>query len=70
MSNENIIRAWKDESFRNSISDKMQTLLPEKPAGLVQLTDAELSTAAGGQPAPPTIRRTSIHSSRPLPLFL
>ncbi|NJR66509.1 MAG: mersacidin/lichenicidin family type 2 lantibiotic [Leptolyngbyaceae cyanobacterium CRU_2_3] len=48
MSHENIIQAWKDESFRNSLSDDLQALLPENPAGLVQLTDAELGTAAGG----------------------
>jgi mersacidin/lichenicidin family type 2 lantibiotic len=48
MSYENIIRAWKDEAFRNSLSDKMRALLPENPAGFVQLTDAELSAAVGG----------------------
>jgi mersacidin/lichenicidin family type 2 lantibiotic len=48
MSHENIIRAWKDEAFRNSLSDKAQALLPENPAGLVQLTDTELGAAGGG----------------------
>ena len=49
MSHENIIRAWKDEAFRNSLSDKARKFLPENPAGLVQLSDAELgSVAAGG----------------------
>jgi mersacidin/lichenicidin family type 2 lantibiotic len=48
MSHENIIRAWKDEAFRNNLSDNMRSLLPSNPAGLVQLTDAELDAAAGG----------------------
>lgn len=48
MSDENIIRAWKDENFRNSLGEKERTLLPENPAGLVELSDAELGAAAGG----------------------
>lgn len=49
MSQENIIRAWKDASFRNSLSEKERALLPEHPAGLIELTDAELGFAAGGR---------------------
>jgi mersacidin/lichenicidin family type 2 lantibiotic len=48
MSQENIIRAWKDADFRSSLSEKERALLPENPAGLVELTDAELNAAAGG----------------------
>lgn len=48
MSHENIIRAWKDENFRNSLSDKERALLPEHPAGLVELADSQLENAAGG----------------------
>ncbi len=50
MSHENIIRAWKDEDFRNSLSEKERTLLPEHPVGLAELTDAELGGVAGGLP--------------------
>lgn len=50
MSQENIIRAWKDENFRNSLSEKERALLPENPAGLVELADTDLSAAAGGRP--------------------
>jgi mersacidin/lichenicidin family type 2 lantibiotic len=49
MSHENIIRAWKDESFRNSLSEEEQSLLPENPAGLVELADEQLDVAAGGR---------------------
>lgn len=48
MSQENIICAWKDQDFRNSLSVKERALLPENPAGLVQLTDEELGAAAAG----------------------
>ncbi len=48
MSNENIIRAWKDENFRNSLSEQERTLLPENPAGMSELSDEALQTIAGG----------------------
>jgi mersacidin/lichenicidin family type 2 lantibiotic len=47
MSHETIIRAWKDESFRNSLSADERALLPENPAGLIELDDAQLQVAAG-----------------------
>ena len=45
-----IIRAWKDEEYRLSLSDELQALLPEHPAGLIELEDADLGAAAGGLP--------------------
>ncbi|AFY93306.1 mersacidin/lichenicidin family type 2 lantibiotic [Chamaesiphon minutus] len=48
MSHENIIRTWKDENFRNSLSKKERALLPANPAGLVELSDADLNAVAGG----------------------
>lgn len=42
MSHKNIIRAWKDEEFRNSLSDEERALLPTNPAGLLELTDEAL----------------------------
>ncbi|HEX6292734.1 MAG TPA: mersacidin/lichenicidin family type 2 lantibiotic [Herpetosiphonaceae bacterium] len=48
MSIENIIRAWKDEEYRASLSETERAALPEHPAGLVELTDEELDLAAGG----------------------
>lgn len=47
MSREHIIRAWKDAEFRNSLSEKERSLLPENPAGIVELADADLSTVGG-----------------------
>lgn len=52
MSHENIIRAWKSADFRNSLSAEERAFLPENPAGLLELTDTDLSAAAGGYNAP------------------
>jgi mersacidin/lichenicidin family type 2 lantibiotic len=43
-----IIRAWKDPEYRLSLSDEDQALLPENPAGAIELSDDELEMAAGG----------------------
>jgi mersacidin/lichenicidin family type 2 lantibiotic len=49
MSYLDIIRAWKDEEYRLSLSEEQRALLPEHPAGLIELTDADLDNAAGGR---------------------
>jgi mersacidin/lichenicidin family type 2 lantibiotic len=48
MSTLDIIRAWKDEEYRLSLDETERTLLPAHPAGLVELTDADLELVAGG----------------------
>jgi mersacidin/lichenicidin family type 2 lantibiotic len=48
MSKIDVIRAWKDELYRNSLSEEERALLPENPAGLIELTDEDLGLAAGG----------------------
>jgi mersacidin/lichenicidin family type 2 lantibiotic len=48
MSHLDIIRMWKDEEYRLSLSDAERELLPEHPAGLITVTDAELGAVAGG----------------------
>ncbi len=48
MNNVDVIRAWKDEEYRLSLSDAERAQLPVHPAGLVELQDAELDQAAGG----------------------
>ena len=48
MSTLDIIRAWKDEEYRLSLDETERTLLPAHPAGLVELTDADLDLVAGG----------------------
>jgi mersacidin/lichenicidin family type 2 lantibiotic len=50
MSQEMVVRAWKDEEYRLSLSEAERALLPENPAGSFELSDAELDlvAAAGG----------------------
>jgi mersacidin/lichenicidin family type 2 lantibiotic len=43
-----IIRAWKDEPYRLSLSDAERAALPANPAGFIELNDAQLEAAAGG----------------------
>jgi mersacidin/lichenicidin family type 2 lantibiotic len=48
MSQLDIIRAWKDEEYANSLTDTQRAMLPQNPAGLIELTDQDLDSAAGG----------------------
>ena len=48
MSKLHIIRAWKDETYRNSLSAEQRAALPANPAGAIELTEAELDVVAGG----------------------
>lgn len=50
MSRQDIIRAWKDDEFRNSLSAEERALLPENPAGEVELTLSELEAVEAGSP--------------------
>jgi mersacidin/lichenicidin family type 2 lantibiotic len=40
-----IIRAWKDESYRQQLNNEQ---LPENPAGALELTNSELEVVSGG----------------------
>lgn len=48
MKTSDIIRAWKDEEFRNSLSEAERQSLPSNPAGLLELTDEALDSVGGG----------------------
>jgi mersacidin/lichenicidin family type 2 lantibiotic len=48
MSNNNIIRAWKDPVYRNSLSEAERAVLPANPAGSIEISDADLGNVAGG----------------------
>ena len=50
MASIDIIRAWKDLEYRNSLTEEQRALLPANPAGLVELTEEELEEVAGGVP--------------------
>jgi mersacidin/lichenicidin family type 2 lantibiotic len=49
MSFSTIINAWKDSNYRQNLDEEMRALLPEHPAGLLELTDEELALVAGGK---------------------
>ena len=46
-----IVRAWKDQEYRMSLTEAQRAALPENPAGLIELNASELESAAGGKPA-------------------
>jgi len=54
MSTSDVVRAWKDEDYRLSLSETERALLPAHPAGLVEIEDADLDSAAGGTEIPNT----------------
>ena len=43
-----IVRAWKDEEYRSSLTEAERAALPENPAGMAELSAADLEGAAGG----------------------
>lgn len=45
MNKEQIIRAWKDEEYRQSLGDGERRLLPDHPAGIIELSDSQLGFA-------------------------
>ncbi len=50
LSKDTIMRAWKDESFRNSLSDDERAAIPDRPTAAdgSSLSDEQLEAAAGG----------------------
>ena len=42
-----VVRAWKDATYRAGLSADQVAFLPSNPAGLVDLTDEELKAASG-----------------------
>ena len=43
-----VLRAWKDQSFYESLTEEQRTAIPPKPENFEQLTDEQLENAAGG----------------------
>ena len=54
MSNENIIRAWKDEDYSHSLNEGQLEQVPDNPAGIIELSQTEMETVAGGYQYPPS----------------
>ena len=47
MSIAEIIKAWKDEEYRNSLSPEQLQNLPENPVGLTELEEHEIQVTGG-----------------------
>jgi len=45
-----VIRAWKDEAYRASLTEEERAQLPANPAGVVEINDDYLRGVAGGAP--------------------
>ena len=56
LSGKDVVRAWKDAEYRESLGAEERAALPNHPAGLVDLSDAELESVRGaiinGEPHP------------------
>jgi mersacidin/lichenicidin family type 2 lantibiotic len=48
MTNQEIVRSWKDEDHLLNLSSQERAFLPDNPAGLIELTDDELVGVEGG----------------------
>jgi mersacidin/lichenicidin family type 2 lantibiotic len=47
MSNLDVIRAWKDAAYRESLTEAQRALLLEHPTGLIEWEDSQVAHAAG-----------------------
>ena len=43
-----IVRAWTDEEYYLGLSEEQRALLPENPAGLMELSDDDLQNIVSG----------------------
>lgn len=48
MSKLDIIRAWKDEEYCESLTAMERSRVPQNPAGIIELSDPEMNQAEGG----------------------
>ena len=58
MSHIDIIRAWTDPEYCDALTAEQRAQLPENPAGMVSIDDAELARISGGRPFPQTTAPT------------
>ncbi len=60
MSDIDVVRAWKDPAYRRSLTPEQLASLPEHPAGMVELSDDQLSNASGAAAKPGPIQTTAL----------
>ena len=58
-----VIRAWKDPSYRANLSADELALMPGHPSGLVELSDEDLKLASGLAGIPVTTYITCTEST-------
>lgn len=46
--NIDVVRAWRDEEYRNSLTQEERASLPENPAGISAVNDESLRSLTGG----------------------
>jgi mersacidin/lichenicidin family type 2 lantibiotic len=51
MKRDEIIRAWRDQDYFLSLTDEQRTLLPENPAGMIELSEDALINVLGASHA-------------------
>ncbi len=54
--NIDVVRAWRDEEYRNSLSPEELASLPESPAGIAAVDETALRSITGG------VRTTTVFS--------
>ena len=42
-----VIRAWRDEEYRDSLTEQERASLPENPAGMAMVDDSALRSVSG-----------------------
>ncbi len=42
-----IVRAWKDHNYRQTLSESEQLVLPTHPSGMIELKEADLGVVTG-----------------------
>jgi mersacidin/lichenicidin family type 2 lantibiotic len=58
----NLVRAWKDNVYLQSLSAEEQALLPANPAGEIELTEAELEAIFGARDTRPAYDNDKVRS--------
>jgi mersacidin/lichenicidin family type 2 lantibiotic len=48
MSKLDVILAWRDAEYRVDLGESQQAILPDNPAGALDLSDLDLASVAGG----------------------
>jgi mersacidin/lichenicidin family type 2 lantibiotic len=55
-----LVRAWRDEEYRNSLTPEERASLPESPAGVATVDDSALRSVAGAG-GPTTFVESCVH---------